>query len=135
MEREEGPVYRSFDFIGKELPDLFAAADIVVSRAGANTLWEIGTLGKASILIPLGTAGSRGDQIKNAEVFKENGAALVLDGEEVTEDVFLKALLELIEDKEKRDAMGEKAKSIANDKGAKNIAEIIIKMLERETGE
>jgi len=129
LEREGGPGYLSYDFIGEELPDYFAAADIVVSRAGANTLWEIGALGKASILIPLGTAGSRGDQIRNAEVFREEGAAIVLEGEEATEEAFINALIDLIENKEKRISMGESAKSITDEKAAERIADIIIKML------
>jgi UDP-N-acetylglucosamine--N-acetylmuramyl-(pentapeptide) pyrophosphoryl-undecaprenol N-acetylglucosamine transferase len=61
-------------------PDILAAADLVVSRAGAGTLWENGVTGKAAILIPLGSGSSRGDQLRNSEYFEAKGAAIVLKG-------------------------------------------------------
>ncbi len=73
--------YETRRFIGEELPDIMAAADLVVSRAGAATLWELAVLGKPMILIPLGTGSSRGDQLKNAEILKSRGAARVFSGE------------------------------------------------------
>ncbi|TFG65173.1 MAG: hypothetical protein E4H36_00695, partial [Spirochaetales bacterium] len=76
--------YRSFSYLGPELADVMAAADIVLSRAGANVLWELAVLGKPSILIPLDLTGSRGDQIKNARYFADLGASIVLSGQEVT---------------------------------------------------
>ncbi len=57
--------YRQFEYANAELADLFAATDLVISRAGANSLYEILALGKPHILIPLPLKSSRGDQIKS----------------------------------------------------------------------
>ena len=56
-----------------------AAADLVISRAGANTLAEIAALGKPSLLIPLPASRSRGDQLRNAAIFRSRGASVVLE--------------------------------------------------------
>ncbi len=69
--------YLPFAYIKEELPGLFQKADLVISRAGAGTLWELAASGTPSLLLPL-TNGSRGDQIKNASVFQEAGAAEIL---------------------------------------------------------
>ncbi|MDR2693872.1 MAG: undecaprenyldiphospho-muramoylpentapeptide beta-N-acetylglucosaminyltransferase [Chitinispirillales bacterium] len=76
--------YRQFEYAGEELPDLFAMADIVISRAGATTLFELLALRKPALLIPLGTAASRGDQILNAESFEKLGYCKVLSQEGLT---------------------------------------------------
>jgi UDP-N-acetylglucosamine--N-acetylmuramyl-(pentapeptide) pyrophosphoryl-undecaprenol N-acetylglucosamine transferase len=76
--------YRQFEFIGPELPDVLAAADFCVSRAGANFLFELLALKKPALLIPLSKAASRGDQILNAESFAKQGFSLVLSEEETT---------------------------------------------------
>ena len=75
---EGRPSYRQFGFVGAELPDLFAAADLVVSRAGANTLAELIALKLPHILVPLPTTGSRGDQIDNAALAEQSGTSLVI---------------------------------------------------------
>jgi UDP-N-acetylglucosamine--N-acetylmuramyl-(pentapeptide) pyrophosphoryl-undecaprenol N-acetylglucosamine transferase len=72
------PGYCQFEYVGEELPDLFAMADIVISRAGATTLFELLALCKPALLIPLGTGASRGDQILNAESFEKLGYCKVL---------------------------------------------------------
>ena len=56
--------YVQYEYIQDELPDLFAMADIVISRAGANAICEIRELHKPNLLIPLSAKASRGDQIK-----------------------------------------------------------------------
>ncbi len=76
--------YLQFEYISKELPDLFAAADLVVSRAGANSICELLALNKPNILIPLSKASSRGDQILNAESFRRQGFSYVLEEEKTT---------------------------------------------------
>lgn len=75
--QRHGDNYRAFEFLGSELPDVLACADVVVSRAGANSIFELRALNKPMILIPL-EKGSRGDQILNAESFRQNGWARVL---------------------------------------------------------
>jgi len=70
--------YCQFEYVGEELPDIFAMADMVISRAGATALFELLALRKPALLIPLGTAASRGDQILNARSFEKQGYAGVL---------------------------------------------------------
>jgi UDP-N-acetylglucosamine--N-acetylmuramyl-(pentapeptide) pyrophosphoryl-undecaprenol N-acetylglucosamine transferase len=67
-----------------EFPHLLAAADVVLSRAGASGVWEMGVLGKPGVLVPLG-AGSRGDQIRNAGHCAKSGAVVVFRPEEYAE--------------------------------------------------
>ena len=76
--------YVQFEYIKKELADLFALADVVVSRAGANAICEILALQKPSLLIPLSAKASRGDQILNARSFERQGFSMVLEEEEIT---------------------------------------------------
>jgi UDP-N-acetylglucosamine--N-acetylmuramyl-(pentapeptide) pyrophosphoryl-undecaprenol N-acetylglucosamine transferase len=70
--------YRQFEYITKELPDLFAMADVVVTRGGATSLFELLALDKPNIIIPYSLKASRGDQIINAESFKKQGFSEVL---------------------------------------------------------
>lgn len=76
--------YAQFEYISENLPDLFAAADLVVARAGANSICELLALHKPNILIPLSRNASRGDQILNANSFAKQGFSAVLEEEEVT---------------------------------------------------
>lgn len=78
--------YAQFEYISENLPDLFAAADLVVARAGANSICELLALHKPNILIPLSRDASRGDQILNANSFAKQGFSAVLEEEEVTSE-------------------------------------------------
>lgn len=89
--------YYQFEYIDKELKDLFAAADIVVSRAGANAIFELLSLNKPNLLIPLPAGASRGDQILNAESFKKQGFSMVLPEEELTNESLYLAICNLYE--------------------------------------
>ncbi len=82
LKKVEG--YVQYEYIKDELPDLFAASDIVISRAGANAICEIRALRKPNLLIPLPAKVSRGDQILNAGSFARQGFSIVLDEEELT---------------------------------------------------
>lgn len=77
------PGYRQFEYIKAELKDLFAMADVVISRAGANAICELLALRKPNILIPLPAASSRGDQILNARSFEAQGFSIVIQEEEL----------------------------------------------------
>ena len=89
--------YVQFEFVRKEMADLLAAADLVVSRAGSNSLFEIIAMKKPNILIPLGLSSSRGDQILNARYAKEKGWSAVITEENLTSETFLQELLLLKE--------------------------------------
>ena len=69
LKQTEG--YVQFEYIQKELCDLLDAADLVISRAGANAICELLALHKPNILIPLSLEASRGDQILNAASFEK----------------------------------------------------------------
>lgn len=109
--------YVQFEYIQKELPDLFALADIVVSRAGANAICELLDLRKPALLIPLGSNASRGDQILNAESFKRQGFCEVLLEENMTPQVLLDAIRQLYVSRERYiEAMKKSSQSSAIDK-------------------
>lgn len=92
--------YVQYEYIKKELPDLFALADVIISRAGANAICEISSLKKPNLLIPLSANASRGDQILNARSFEKQGYSVVLEEEEITNASLLKAILTLYENRE-----------------------------------
>ena len=94
------PGYKQFEFVKEELCHLFAAADIVVSRAGANAICELLALHKPAILVPLPAASSRGDQILNAASFEKQGYSMVVQDDEFP-DKILDAVKELDENREK----------------------------------
>lgn len=95
LQNTEG--YIQFEYIKKELADLFALADIVVSRAGANAICEILALQKPNLLIPLSAKASRGDQILNARSFEKQGYSMVLEEEEITDEKLLETIHTLYE--------------------------------------
>ena len=89
------PGYLQFEYVQKELPDLFALCDLVISRAGANAICELLALKKPTLLIPLSAKASRGDQILNARSFERQGFSMVLEEEELTTESLLHAVSEL----------------------------------------
>lgn len=92
--------YAQFEYIQDELNDLFAAADIMISRAGANAICEILALKKPNILIPLSAAASRGDQILNANSFQKQGFSFVIEEENVNNTSLLKAIEEVYKNRQ-----------------------------------
>ena len=95
LQNTEG--YIQFEYIKKELAYLFALADIVVSRAGANAICELLALQKPNLLIPLSAKASRGDQILNARSFEKQGYSMVLEEEEITNEKLLETIHTLYE--------------------------------------
>lgn len=89
------PGYKQFEYIKAELKDLFAMADIVISRAGANAICELLALKKPNILIPLPAASSRGDQLLNAKSFEAQGFSIVIDEDDLTTDLLVDRVFEL----------------------------------------
>ncbi len=93
------PGYVQYEYIKEELSDLLAAADLVISRAGANAICELIALRKPNILIPLPAASSRGDQILNAESFERQGFSLVLKEEDLSVTTLLAAIKKVLNEK------------------------------------
>lgn len=101
------PGYKQFEYIKSEMKDLFAMADLVISRAGANAICELLALKKPNILIPLPASSSRGDQILNAKSFEAQGFSIVIDEDDLTTDLLVDKVHELYFSKQTyHDAMG-----------------------------
>jgi UDP-N-acetylglucosamine--N-acetylmuramyl-(pentapeptide) pyrophosphoryl-undecaprenol N-acetylglucosamine transferase len=116
--------YKQFEYISSELSQLFACCDIIVSRAGSNSISEFLALKKPSLLIPLNARASRGDQILNAQSFEKQGFSSVLDEDHMTKETLTENILELYKHREKYIASMNN-----NDKnnGIKNVMELIRK--------
>ena len=96
-EMKEAGRYFDFNFISAEMPDVLAAADLVISRAGASAVWECAAAGKPMLLIPLEKGSSRGDQIENAAWFERRGAALVFSESGATPEGLEQAVRSIFE--------------------------------------
>ncbi len=94
--------YRPYQFIYSQMPDVVSAADLVLSRSGANSIWECAVLSKPMVLVPLCGSGTRGDQEDNAEFFRKAGAALVLSGEDANSKNLRAALEKMLDADERR---------------------------------
>lgn len=120
--------YCQFEYIKSELRDIFALADIVISRAGANAICELLALRKPNLLIPLSAKASRGDQILNARSFERQGFSMVLEEEELSEKTLVPAVHSLYEGRGAFiDAM--------RDSGQQDSIDTIIALIEEVSGE
>ncbi len=117
--------YKPYNFIYEQMPDVVASSDIILSRAGANSIWEAAVLLKPMVLVPLCGSGTRGDQVDNAEFFRSRGAAEVLLGAEADNE-HLKAALTQMLDTSKRAAYSDALKKLTGDEPpAKKISTIL----------
>lgn len=87
--------YVQFEYVKAELKDLFAMADVVISRAGANSICELLALKKPNLLIPLSANSSRGDQILNAKSFESQGFSMVINDDDLNADLLAEKVIEL----------------------------------------
>ena len=94
------PGYCQKEFLSEEMPDALAVADLVLSRAGSNTLSELLALHKPMLLVPYPLGASRGDQIENAKSYAKQGLARVLMQEDMTAQSMTDGLLKLLGEKE-----------------------------------
>ncbi|HAC56359.1 TPA: hypothetical protein DCF80_02560 [Candidatus Saccharibacteria bacterium] len=117
--------YMVVDFVYKDMVTVLGAADIVVSRGSATFLQELAALGKPTIIVP---ASHLGDQVKNARVYEEASAAVVLDDASVQEgDALLQAITELWREESTRQAMAKRFRTFAKDDAATVVAELVLK--------
>lgn len=89
--------YVQYEYVDAPLRHMFAAADLILSRAGANSICEILALRKPNVLIPLSAAASRGDQILNARSFEKQGFSAVLEEEQLTAETLCQTIQETYE--------------------------------------
>ncbi len=113
--------YVQKEYMDKQLPDVFALADMVISRAGSNSINEFLALKKPMLLIPL-DAGSRGDQVQNAQAFERDGYALVLPEAQLTGAALERAISKLYAEK---DRYIENMKNAPAARGAENVMRVI----------
>ena len=85
--------YTQLEFVSAELPDIFAACDLVLSRAGSNALMEFQALARPLLLVPYPKGASRGDQILNANSFRQRGLSRVLMQEDMTPDTLVDSVI------------------------------------------
>ena len=117
--------YKEYEVLNKDLPGVLMAADIVVSRAGANTLFELLALKKPNLLIPLTLGQSRGDQIINAESFRARGFSKILDEKHLSESF----LVEVHDLYTNRDKYIESMSKVELSNAAKKIIDVILDVL------
>jgi UDP-N-acetylglucosamine--N-acetylmuramyl-(pentapeptide) pyrophosphoryl-undecaprenol N-acetylglucosamine transferase len=118
--------YKLYEFTDK-MPDLMQQSDIVVTRAGANTLAEISALSKPSILIPLPSA-SKDHQAINAKIYAEKNAALVLTEKSLTSGSLLSIINRLMEDENLLKIMGHHANEFASQDATADIINILFEV-------
>lgn len=92
---KDKPAYCQLEYANEELGDLFAASELVISRAGANSLYELLALNKPHVLVPLSAKVSRGDQLLNADYFKQQGISIVIQEEALNQTTLFSALDEI----------------------------------------
>ena len=115
--------YKQFEFVGIELGHLFAMSDMVISRSGANALYELLTLNKPHLLIPLSKQASRGDQIHNAEHFVKQGVSHMLLEEDLTVDKLIDEVHLVLKNK---DSTQQQIKSLGFSSATNQVKDVII---------
>ncbi|NQT58552.1 MAG: undecaprenyldiphospho-muramoylpentapeptide beta-N-acetylglucosaminyltransferase [Bacteroidetes bacterium] len=118
--------YKSYRYIDEHYADIAAAADVVISRAGAGAIWEFALIGKPMILIPKGSDSSRGDQVRNADFFEKKGAAVVLKGKKVNTENLKNAILSIIENDDMRKTLVNNAALLCEKNAEMIVADVII---------
>jgi len=122
--------YKFFDFVGGDYGKFLSVADLVVSRAGANSITELAWAGKPAILIPLSSSAGE-HQTKNARVLEQSGAAVVLDEKKIKSADLTRAILELLADEKKCHILSERIKRFFEPEAASKIASEVIKLAKK----
>lgn len=119
-----GPRYQQREFLVEEMPDALAAASVVVSRAGLGTLSELAALGKPTLLVPM--PGSH--QEANARAFSRDGGALVFHQESLSPVLLWSTVRDLLENAERRGALGAAIRRVMPLDAAARIAEDVVSL-------
>ncbi|MCL2374021.1 MAG: undecaprenyldiphospho-muramoylpentapeptide beta-N-acetylglucosaminyltransferase [Treponema sp.] len=123
--------YKPYAYFGEEIPHIMAAAELVLCRSGAGTIWEAASLRKPMVLIPLRGAGTRGDQVENARFFQKAGAAICFadnDDAALSPESLVRLIGSLAEDPARRQGMADAEIAAADAAGV--IAEEIAREIE-----
>ncbi|MBI5071309.1 undecaprenyldiphospho-muramoylpentapeptide beta-N-acetylglucosaminyltransferase [Candidatus Falkowbacteria bacterium] len=125
--KRETARYHTVDFLTKDLPDVFAAADLVISRAGMATLTELAMLGKPTAVIPI--SGSH--QEENVYYFKKQNAVVFWDENNLTPENFVGAVGELLNNEVELESLSRNIKEVMPSGAAEKITEEILKVIKR----
>lgn len=120
--------YKQFEFVRDELPHLMKCCDYIISRAGANSIFEFLALKKPTILIPLSRKASRGDQILNSKSFTKEGYSLMIEEEDLKDDALYNKILEL--KKRKSELINNMEKSQSTN-ASEAIVDILLKSIKK----
>jgi len=111
-----------------EIANAYSAADLIISRAGAGTIFEIALIGKPSILVPL-PESAQNHQVKNAYAYAENGASLVIEEANFRPHFVLERIKNLFSQPERLKQIAERAKEFSRPNAARIIAEYMVTYL------
>lgn len=117
--------YKPFSYIDAELPHIYAAADVVVSRAGAGSIAELTALKKPMVLVPLSRQASRGDQIANAYALERKGAAVVIHDAKCTPENLGDAVIALLRNPRRAAALATRAHQPLHRGATEKIAHVL----------
>ena len=134
LKQKYAGIYLPYQFIYEQMPDVIAAADLILSRAGANSIWEAAVLSKPMVLIPLCGSGTRGDQVDNAKFFEEKNAAMVLLGEQANSRNLCTALEKMLDEKTRNEYSANVYKMTGGIKPAEKIAQILYNQVKQIQG-
>jgi UDP-N-acetylglucosamine--N-acetylmuramyl-(pentapeptide) pyrophosphoryl-undecaprenol N-acetylglucosamine transferase len=109
------------------IADEIAAADVVVSRAGAMTIGELAAIGRGAILVPFASATNNHQEL-NARVVEKAGGAIVITEAELSPERLAAAISEVLADPQRANRMGEAAKKLATPDATKSIVDLIEKI-------
>ena len=118
--------YRVLGFVGAELPDVLALADVVVSRSGAGTIAELTALGKPAVLIPLPSSAGN-EQAHNARRLQDLGAAVALEGD-VTSRTSAGRVGPLLADAGRRERMADAAREHGRPDAAERLVDVLLEV-------
>ena len=121
--------YLPYQFIYEQMPDVIAAADVILSRAGANSIWEAAVMYKPMVLVPLCGSGTRGDQVDNAKFFLEKNAAAVLVGDEATSENLCNELNKMLDEKTRNEYALNIKNMVGEERPAQKIAQLLYQEL------
>jgi UDP-N-acetylglucosamine--N-acetylmuramyl-(pentapeptide) pyrophosphoryl-undecaprenol N-acetylglucosamine transferase len=124
LPRELAGRYLVTEYVGPELPDVYALADVVISRSGAGTIAELTALGKASVLVPLASSAAN-EQVHNAENLAAAGAAIALVGE-VSVETLTAALTPLLADAGRREEIARRARLRGRPDAAERLVDAVL---------
>lgn len=124
---QNSPDFQLHNFVSKNMAELLGAADVVVTRAGATTILELAALAKPTIIIPNGRL-TGGHQLKNAAVYQNAGAAVIVDEAEMelNPQVLISAIRDILSDNEKAEQMSRSLHDFARPNAAANVADMIL---------